>query len=112
MIPHSGAADNRRGVRRQGSGGRGTEPGRRDERKTANWQAVIDLGEETLKDTSKSLLVAVRMTEALTMRHGLAGVRDGFRLLRRMTEEAWDRLQPKVEEPDDLEIRAGMFNWL
>ena len=73
---------------------------------------MIDLGEETLKETSKSLLVAVRMTEALTMKHGLSGVRDGFRLLRRMTDEAWDRLQPVVEEPDDLEIRAGMYNWL
>jgi type VI secretion system protein ImpA len=92
-----------------------SDPRRNDpsvERKTPHWQAVIDLGEETLKETSKSLLVAVRMTEALTMKNGLAGVRDGFRLLRRMTEEAWDRLQPVVEEPDDLEIRAGMYNWL
>src|SRR5205814_2436942 len=83
-----------------------SDPRRNDpsvERKTANWQGVIDLGEETLKETSKSLLVAVRMTEALTMRYGLAGARDGFRLLRRMTEECWDRLQPPVEEPDDLE---------
>lgn len=91
------------------------DPRRNDptmERKLSNWQGVIDLGEETLKETSKSLLVAVRITEALTMKHGLGGVRDGFRLLRRLTDEAWDRLQPPVEEPDDLEIRAGMFNWL
>jgi type VI secretion system protein ImpA len=92
-----------------------SDPRRNDpsvERKTPNWQAVIDLGEETLKDASKSLLVAVRMTEALTMKVGVGGIRDGFRLLRRMAEEAWDRIQPKVEEPDDLEIRAGMYNWL
>jgi type VI secretion system protein ImpA len=92
-----------------------SDPRRNDpsvEKKSANWQAVIDLGEETLKDTSKSLLVAVRMTEALTMRHGLTGARDGFRLLRRLAEDCWDRLQPKVEEPDDLEIRAGMYVWL
>jgi type VI secretion system protein ImpA len=92
-----------------------SDPRRNDptvEKKNANWQGVIDLGEETLKETSKSLLVAVRMTEALTMRHGMGGVRDGFRLMRRLTEEAWGRLIPPVEEPDDLEIRAGMFNWL
>ena len=92
-----------------------SDPRRNDptvERKTANWNAVIDLGEETLKTTSKSLLVAVRMTEALTMRNGVTGARDGFRLMRRLAEEAWDRLQPKIEEPDDLEIRAGMYNWL
>jgi type VI secretion system protein ImpA len=92
-----------------------SDPRRNDpsvEKKSANWQGVIDLGDETLKETSKSLLVAVRMTEALTMRNGMGGVRDGFRLLRRLSEEAWDRLIPPVEEPDDLEIRAGMFNWL
>ncbi|HEY1377549.1 MAG TPA: type VI secretion system protein TssA, partial [Gemmataceae bacterium] len=92
-----------------------SDPRRNDptvERKTANWQGVIDLGSETLRETSKSLLVAVRMTEALTMQHGLAGARDGLRLLRRMAEECWDRLQPPIEEPDDVEIRAGMFNWL
>jgi type VI secretion system protein ImpA len=52
------------------------------------------------------------MTEALTMSRGLTGARDGWRLLRRMAEECWDRLQPKIEEPDDVEIRAGMYNWL
>jgi type VI secretion system protein ImpA len=92
-----------------------SDPRRNDpsvEKKSANWQAVIDLGEETLKDTSKSLLVAVRMTEALTMQHGLTGARDGFRLLRRLAEECWDRTQPKIDEPDDIEIRAGMYVWL
>jgi type VI secretion system protein ImpA len=46
------------------------------------------------------------------MRNGMGGARDGFRLLRRMVEECWDRTQPPIEEPDDLEIRAGMYNWL
>jgi type VI secretion system protein ImpA len=92
-----------------------SDPRRNDpsvEKKSANWQAVIDLSEETLKETSKSLLVTVRLTEALTMQRGLTGVRDGLRLLRRMAEECWDRMQPKIEEPDDVEIRAGMYNWL
>src|SRR5437879_668656 len=59
-----------------------SDPRRNDpsmQKKDANWQGVIDLGEETLKDVSKSLLVAVRMTEALTLKHGFAGARDGFR---------------------------------
>jgi type VI secretion system protein ImpA len=92
-----------------------SDPRRNDpsvQKKDANWQGVIDLGEETLKDVSKHLLVAVRMTEALTMRRGFAGARDGFRLLRRMAEDCWDRMYPKVEEPDDLEARAGSYEWL
>jgi type VI secretion system protein ImpA len=82
------------------------------QKKEANWQGVIDLGEETLKSVSKSLLMAVRMTEALTMKHGFPGARDGFRLLRRLSEVCWDRMQPKIEELDDLVNWADTFAWL
>src|SRR6266702_1258741 len=50
-----------------------SDPRRNDpsmQKKDPNWQGVIDLSEETLKDVSKSLLVAVRMTEALSLKHG------------------------------------------
>jgi type VI secretion system protein ImpA len=89
------------------------DPNRNEPRKDANWQGIIDLGEETLKDGSKSLVIAVRLVEALTMKHGMVGVRDGFRLLRRLSEECWDRMYPKVEDPDeDLEARARPFETL
>jgi len=89
------------------------DPRRKEvKRKEPMWDGIIELGQETLRSTSKSLLVAVRMTEALTMRGGFGGARDGFRLLRRLSEECWDRMQPPITEPDDNEVRAGMFNWL
>jgi type VI secretion system protein ImpA len=89
------------------------DPRRKEvERKMPNWSGVVDVSQQALADTSKDLLLAVRLTEGLTMLHGFAGARDGLRLLRRLSEECWDRLRPPVEEPDDLEVRAGIFNWL
>jgi type VI secretion system protein ImpA len=88
------------------------DPNRNEPRRDANWQGVIDLGIETLKDVSKSLLVAVRLVEALSMKHGMAGVRDGFVLLSRLSENCWEHSYPKIQEPDDLDSRAQIFDWL
>lgn len=87
------------------------DPMRPEQPKYADWEAIIKLGEETLKDTSKDLLVAARLTEALIRHNGFAGLRDGLRLMRRMVEEAWDRIYPTIED-GDLEVRAAAFNWL
>ena len=73
----------------------------------ADWAAVVRLARETLVGTSKDLLVAARLTEALTKEHGFGGLRDGLRLMRRLVSECWDRLNPAIESEDDLEIRAA-----
>ena len=73
---------------------------------------MIRLASDTLTETSKDLLVAARLTEALTKEHGFGGTRDGLRLMRRLVEECWDRLNPAIESEDDLEIRAAPFYWL
>jgi len=77
----------------------------------ADWKAISDLAQETLRETSKDLLVAARLTEALVKLHGAPGIRDGFQLLRKMVEQCWDRVNPPID-PDDPEMRAGPFNWL
>src|SRR5947209_8026599 len=82
------------------------------QKKDANWKGVVELAQRCLVTTSKDLLVATRLTEALVMTNGFAGARDALVLLRRLVEECWDRLRPPVEEADDLEVRAGFFNWL
>jgi type VI secretion system protein ImpA len=87
------------------------DPLRPTEQKRADWAGVERLAVETLTNTSKDLLVAARLTEALTKEHGFAGVRDGLQLMRRMVEECWDRINPKIED-GDIEVRAGPFNWL
>jgi type VI secretion system protein ImpA len=80
--------------------------------KRADWGAIIKKGSEILTTQSKDLLTAARITEALTRKHGFSGLRDGLRLLRRLVEECWDRVYPAIESEDDIELRAGPFNWL
>lgn len=88
------------------------DPTRPTETKHADWQGIIDLGRQTLTETSKDLMVAARLTEALTKVHRFAGLRDGLKLMRLLVEECWDRIYPLIEEPDDVEARASAFNWL
>jgi type VI secretion system protein ImpA len=87
------------------------DPLRPTELKKADWKGIVRLTSEQLQTTSKDLLLAARLIEALTKMHGFAGFCDGVTLIRRMVDECWDRLYPEVED-GDLEIRAGQFNWL
>jgi type VI secretion system protein ImpA len=76
-----------------------------------DWLAIIRLTQDILSTKSKDLLVAARLTEALTNQHGFAGLAEGLVLLRRLIHEAWDRIHPTIED-GDLEVRAAPFNWL
>ena len=84
----------------------------RPEPKKADWKGTIELTQETLRTTSKDLLIAARLTEVLVKVHGFAGLRDGLHLFRLLAEQGWDRLLPAIEAEDDLEVRAARFNWL
>jgi type VI secretion system protein ImpA len=88
------------------------DPMRPTEFKRADWPAIIRLATKVLTTSSKDLLIACRLTEALTKVHGFAGLKAGLRLLRRLCEEAWDRIRPEMDDPTDLEARAAPFNWL
>jgi len=102
------------------------EEGVPEEPKKADWRGVVRTATETLTNVSKDLLVAARLTEALVKLHGFAGLRDGLHLMREMVEQCWDRMYPALSEPeegeseaeaeerrrDDLDRRAGPFNWL
>ena len=82
-----------------------------EEPKAADWPAVVKLAQETLKETSKDLLVAARLTEAITKENGFGGLRDGLQFMRRLVEDCWDRVHPSIED-GDVEVRAAAFNWL
>src|SRR6478672_2714830 len=88
-----------------------TDPLRPAEPKRADWVAISRKTQKALKETSKHLELASRLTEALTKMHGYAGLADGLALLRRLLTECWDRVYPTIED-GDLEVRAGPFNWL
>src|ERR1043165_4580934 len=87
------------------------DPRRPEQPIVADWPAIQQMTTETLASTSKDLMLAARLTEALSKRFGFGGARDGLRLLRRLVDECWDRIHPIIEE-GDLEPRAALFNWL
>jgi type VI secretion system protein ImpA len=89
-----------------------TDPTRPEAPIKADWPAISKLAQETLRETSKDMLVAARLTEALAKAHGAPGIRDGIQLFRMMIEQCWDRMNPVIETEDDLEVRAAAFNWL
>src|SRR5262249_43100147 len=70
------------------------------------------LAKDTLTGASKDLLVAARLTEALTIEHGFAGLRDGLDLLGRLADQCWDRIYPLIEEGETADVREGPFRWL
>jgi type VI secretion system protein ImpA len=80
--------------------------------KKPDWPGIVKLASDSLTKTSRDLLAAVRLVEALAKRDGFAGVRDGFGLLRVLVTDCWDRMHPIIEEPADIESRAGPFEWL
>lgn len=88
------------------------DPQRPAAAKAADWSAIVELSQQVLRETSKDLSVAARLTEALVKTHHLAGLCDGLRLLRLMVEQCWERLSPILEAGDDLEVRAAPFHWL
>src|SRR5688572_24726305 len=50
--------------------------------KKAEWDTVIKVATEQLKEKSKDLRLAIRLTEGLIKKHGVAGLRDGLGLIR------------------------------
>lgn len=87
------------------------DPMRPEEFKKADWPGLVRLAEKTLRETSKDLLVAARLTEGLVKLHGFAGLLAGLRLLRQLVDVCWDRVRPPIED-GDLEVRATPFYWL
>jgi type VI secretion system protein ImpA len=79
--------------------------------KTADWRAVITLCTEALATRSKDLQIGVWLAEALTRRHGFAGLREALSLLRELHDRFWDGIYPEIED-GDLEFRAGPLTWL
>lgn len=81
------------------------------EAKTADWRAVIETATEALTQKTKDLQIAAWLTRALVKRHGFAGLRDGFQLLRELQERFWESLYPEMED-GDVEARTGPLEGL
>lgn len=64
----------------------------------AEWRPVLELAPTILAEQSKDLEVTAWLIEAAVRFYGYAGLRDGFRLARRLSEEFWDSLYPLPDE--------------
>jgi type VI secretion system ImpA/VasJ family protein len=80
------------------------------DRRVADWSKVIALSVDVLSKKSKDLVVAVRLSEALVVRHGMAGLYEGLWVIRQLIERYWDGLYPALED-GDVEYRTQPFVW-
>jgi type VI secretion system protein ImpA len=78
----------------------------------ADWPKVLRVTTEALTNTGKDMNTASRLVEAATKVHGVAGLRDGLRLLQRLVAECWDRLHPVPSDGDTTDIRESPIVWL
>jgi type VI secretion system protein ImpA len=79
--------------------------------KTANWSKVEALALDALRTRSKDIQIACWLTEAWIHIHGLAGLREGVRVVCTLCERFWDTVYPGGS-PADPEYRAGPIVWL
>src|SRR4051794_20424673 len=73
------------------------DPLRPAEARKADWKGIVRRASDGLKNSSKDLLLGARLVEALTKLAGYAGYADGAVLMRRLVEDCWDRVHPKID---------------
>ena len=76
--------------------------------KHADWDGVLELAEQALSAESKDLRVVCHRAEAMVHLEGFSGLRESLELIRRLSEEGWDRLNPPLEA-DDPDSRAAHY---
>jgi type VI secretion system protein ImpA len=83
----------------------------RRENKLADWPRVIELASEALATQTKDMRIGSWLAEALVEQHGLAGFRDGLKVMSGLQLNFWDELYPESDE-GDLDARANSLAWL
>src|SRR5215212_4496095 len=81
------------------------------EPKRADWPAVEALATEALSTRTKDLQLAAWLTEGWTHLYGLAGTREGLRLMAELCARFWDTLHPELEG-EDCEARVSPVVWV
>lgn len=89
-----------------------SDPQRPSEPKHADWEDIVALCWETLETKTKDLNLVVRLLEGITRLEGYPGFLQGLQFLQAFIDVCWEYTYPAVETEEDLELRAGPFNWL
>ena len=74
--------------------------------KAADWEEVVRLATEALRERSKDLQISAWLAEGVVKTSGFPGLRDGLKLVRGIQERFWENLYPEIED-GDLEARAN-----
>jgi len=80
--------------------------------KRADWPAIGALCVDMLAARSKDVQIAAWLVEAMLRQNGLAGLRDGLRLLAALLARYWPQLHPVIEDDGDLDARLAPFEWI
>src|SRR5919112_2771503 len=81
------------------------------EPKRADWAAAEALAADALSARTKDLQVAAWLTEAWTHLYGMAGAREGLRLMSELCARFWETLHPELEG-EDCESRVSPVVWV
>jgi len=79
--------------------------------KSADWETVLALCADALRNRTKDLQIAGWLSEALTVLQGFAGLATGLMIMRGLLENFWESVYPVIED-DDLEFRVGRLEFL
>lgn len=93
------------------------QPGGQEEpRPVPNWGKVFDMAADLLCHHSKDLWAVSWLIEANIRLSGLAGLRDGLKLCRLMSEQFWETIHPRPDEDEgtghSVAQLAGLDNTL
>ncbi|MDB5407394.1 MAG: type secretion system protein [Rhodospirillales bacterium] len=75
------------------------------------WRTILEASPEIIAGRAKDLEIAAWLTEALVRASGVAGLRDGFRLITGLVEGFWEGLYPLPDE-DGLATRIAPITGL
>jgi type VI secretion system protein ImpA len=81
------------------------------EPKRADWRTVEALAAEALSARTKDVQIAAWLAEAWMHLYGLAGAREGLRLMTELCARFWQTLHPELEGAD-CEARVAPFVWV
>jgi type VI secretion system protein ImpA len=79
--------------------------------KRADWQRVAQACLLAIETRSKDVQIAAWLLEAWIHLHGLAGVREGLRVISELCDTYWDGLHPQIEG-EDFDYRLAPFTWI
>lgn len=82
-----------------------------DEDAVADWSPILAMAPTAIQSRSKDLEIAAYYIESLARMAGFPGLRDGFKLVRRLVEEYGEKLYPEQDE-DGLETTVAPLTGL